>query len=97
MQSPVSQKPTEVKALALSKQGLLYAGDDHGNLVEWAPNFKLNARFSMNLNEKILFKIKKFTFSAFKLKIAWKNCFKSTWVECLKINLLFQGHMKILL
>ena len=68
LQSPVNQKPTEVKALALSKQGLLYAGDDHGNLVEWAPNFKLNARFSMNLYAKFYFKIIQFTFSTFKLK-----------------------------
>ena len=48
-QSPVNQKPTEVKALALSKQGLLYAGDDQGNLVEWEPNFKLKARFSQKI------------------------------------------------
>ena len=41
-QSPVNQKPTEVKALALTKSGLLYAGDDHGNLVEFEPSFKLN-------------------------------------------------------
>merc|ERR1719215_1608034 len=31
--SPVDQKSAELKALALSKDGLLYGGDDHGNLV----------------------------------------------------------------
>ena len=43
------------EALALSKEGLLYAGDDHGNLVEWEPNFKLKARFSKKLDDWVLF------------------------------------------
>ena len=32
LQSPVNQKPSEVKALGMSLSGLLYAGDDHGNV-----------------------------------------------------------------
>ena len=32
LSSPVSQKPTEVKALAFGVNGLLYGGDDGGNV-----------------------------------------------------------------
>ena len=31
-----------MKALAITKSGLLYSGDDQGNLNEYGPDFKMN-------------------------------------------------------
>ena len=48
LQTPVTSKTADVKALVL-KNGLLYGGDDGGNLVEWDQNFKVNKhKFTYN-------------------------------------------------
>ena len=42
LQSPVTQQTTEVKTLGFGINGLLYGGDDGGNLLEWDKDFKVN-------------------------------------------------------